>query len=130
MRTPELEARHRASATVARMTLTIFKGMASDFGRKNIASTVPELLVAMVIRLNDYDGLPPLSISELTRLTGIPRQTVRRIIERLVRRGVVNRTRGGITGNDDYLQERLRADFFLQIVAAIRTAADELASFL
>lgn len=130
MRTPELEARHRASATVARMTLTIFNRMASDFARKNIVATVPELLVAMVVRLNDFDGLPPLSISEITRLTGIPRQTVRRIVERLARRGVVTRTDGGITGNDAYLQDRLRADYFMEIVAAIRTAAEELESFL
>lgn len=129
MRTPELEARIRASATVARMTLTVFRAMGSDFGHKNIVATVPELLIAMAIRINDYDGLPPLSISELARITGIPRQTVRRKVDRLVRRGVAIRTNGGIVGADQYLQDRIRADFFMEIVEAIRAAAQALEHF-
>lgn len=129
MRSPELEARFRASAAVARMTLTIFRGMSSDFGHRNIAASVPDLLLAMAIRLNDFEGLPPLSISELHRITGIPRQTVRRKIDRLVRRGAVVRTDGGITGTDSYLQDRLKADYFMEIVAAIRAAAEELEAF-
>src|SRR4051794_37381025 len=89
MRTPELEARHRASAIVARMFLRTLTAIMGDLVRKNLSTTVPEMLIAMVVRLNDDQRKTPISISEIERMIGIPRKTVRRHVDRLVERGVV-----------------------------------------
>lgn len=97
-----------------------------DFALNNIAATLPELLIAMVVRLNDDRGDPPVSISEINRITGISRQTVRRHIARLVARGVVIREDDGILGNDAYLFERIDAPYFKEIVRAVLEAADQL----
>jgi DNA-binding transcriptional ArsR family regulator len=129
MRPPELEARHRASAIVARMYLRTLQAMMGDFALNNISATLPELLVAMVIRLNDYQQKPPVSISEIARITGISRRTVRRHTERLLGRGVVIRKDDGILGNDAYLEQRVDAAYFREIVAAIRDAAKELEDY-
>lgn len=129
MRTPELEARHRASAIVARMYLRTLQAMMGDFALNNVSATLPELLIAMVIRLNDHQGRPPVSISEIARITGISRRTVRRHADRLLERGVVIRKDDGILGNDAYLEQRIDAAYFKEIVQAIRDAAKELENY-
>src|SRR5258708_834258 len=129
MRTPELEARHRASAIVAQMFLSCLRAMMGDFEKVNISSVLPELLIAMVVRLNDDGNKPAISLSEISRIVGIPRQTVRRHVEQLVKRGVVIRTDGGVVGSDTYLFERIDAPYFKDIVAAIRAAALALEQF-
>src|SRR4051794_474508 len=129
MRTPELEARHRASAIVARMYLRTLQAMMGDFALNNISATLPELLIAMVIRLNDHQQKTPVSISEIARITGISRRTVRRHAERLLARGVVIRKDDGIVGNDAYLEQRVDAAYFKEIVQAIRDAAKELEDY-
>ena len=126
MRTPELEARHRASAIVARMYLRTLTAIMGDLSRDNLALTVPDMLIAMVVRLNDDQGKPPISISEIERMTGISRRTVRRHIEQLVERGVVIRSDDGVVGSDAYLLSRLDAAYFKEIVQAVRDAAKEL----
>ena len=129
MRSPAMAARHRASASVARMMLVCFRAMTGDFAAKNIAAMMPELLIAMVVRVNDESGLMPISISSIARLTGIPRRSVTRRIERLIQRGVVLQKDGGITGNDGYLKARIDAAYFRMVVEAIRNAARELENF-
>src|SRR3954469_21047473 len=89
MRTPELEARHRASAIVARMYLRTLQAMMGDFARENVSMTLPDMLIAMVVRLNDDQRRTPISISEIERMTGISRKTVRRHVKQLAERGVV-----------------------------------------
>ena len=126
MRTPELEARHRASAIAARMYLRTLTAIMGDLSRDNLALTVPDMLIAMVVRLNDDQGKPPISISEIERMTGISRRTVRRHIEQLVERGVVIRSDDGVVGSDAYLLSRLDAAYFKEIVQAVRDAAKEL----
>ena len=104
-------------------TLTAIMG---DLSRDNLAMTVPDMLIAMVIRLNDDQGKPPISISEIERMTGISRRSVRRHIEQLVERGVVIRSDDGVVGSDAYLLARLDAAYFKEIVQAVRDAAKEL----
>jgi predicted DNA-binding transcriptional regulator len=126
MRTPELEARHRASAIVARMYLRTLTAVMNDLSRDSLATTVPEMLIAMVVRLNDDQGKPPISISEIERMTGISRKTVRRHVNRLIGRGVVIRRDDGVIGSDAYLLARVDAPYFKEIVQAVRDAAKEL----
>lgn len=126
MRTPELEARHRASAIVARMYLRTLTAVMTDLARDSLAMTVPEMLIAMVVRLNDDQGKPPISISEIERMTGISRKTVRRHIKQLIERGVVIRRDDGVLGSDEYLLARVDAPYFKEIVQAIRDAAKDL----
>ena len=111
------------------MYLRTLQAMMGDFALNNIGATLPELLIAMVIRLNDYQRKPPVSISEIARITGISRRTVRRHAERLLGRGVVIRKDDGILGNDAYLEERIDAAYFREIVEAIRDAAKELENY-
>lgn len=129
MRTPELEARHRASAIVARMYLRTLQAMMGDFARENISMTLPDMLIAMVVRLNDDLRKTPVSISEIERMTGISRKTVRRHVRQLVERGVVIREDDGVVGSDAYLSARIDAAYFKEIVAAIRDAAKELEGY-
>ena len=129
MRTPELEARHRASAIVARMYLRTLQAIMGDLARESLATTVPEMLIAMVVRMNDDQEKPPISISEIERMTGISRKTVRRHVNRLIGRGVVIRSDDGVRGSDDYLMARIDAAYFREIVEAIREAAEALEGF-
>jgi hypothetical protein len=126
MRSPALKRRARRSAIVAKMTLTIFREMTRDFGHKSLAACIPELLIAMVIRENDEEGLPPISISEISRVTGIHRKTVGRHINRLVKRGAFIREDDGVYGNDAYLEARLDDVFFKTILQAIIDADEAL----
>jgi biotin operon repressor len=129
MRTPELEARHRASAIVARLYLRTLKAMMGDFARENFSMTLPDMLIAMVVRLNDDQRKTPVSISEIERMTGISRKTVRRHVRQLVERGIVIREDDGVVGSDAYLLARIDAAYFKEIVAAIRDAAKELEGY-
>lgn len=127
MRTPELEKRHHASAVIARMLLTCCRAMLQGYDRqKNIAAVLPELLVAMAIRINDDEGKPPISINAIAANTGLPRTDVRRWLVPLIRQGVIVKSGGGYIDNDAYMQERADAPYFKQIVAAIREAAEAL----
>lgn len=126
MRTPELEARRRASAIVARMYLRTLTAIMGDLSRDSLAMAVPDMLIAMVVRLNDDQGKPPISISEIERMTGISRRTVRRHVEQLVERGVVIRSDDGVVGSDAYLLARIDAAYFKEVVQAVRDAAKEL----
>ena len=126
MRSPALIRRHRQSAIVSRMILTCLSAMMGDFERESVSAAVPELAVGMVIRLNDEDNKPPISISKITEKTGISRKTVGRHVERLADRGVVIRNGDGVTGNDAYLETRMEADYFRAMLRAIIDAADQL----
>lgn len=126
-RSRALDRRARRSAIIARLTLTIFRNMTGDFGLRNLAACVPDLLISMTIRDNDEAGLPPISFSEISRLTGISRRTVGRRIDRLEARGAfIHEEDVGAYGNDDYLEARLHADFFMNILQATAEAAEAL----
>lgn len=129
MRTPELEARHSASAAVSRMFFTVLKAALGTFPETNISAGLPDLLIAMAVRLNDFDRQPPISLSHIARMTGMPRATVRRNVEKLLERGVVVRSDDGIIGSDAYLLERIDADYFKAVVRAIRCCANVLKDF-
>jgi predicted transcriptional regulator len=111
------------------MYLRTLKAMMGDFARENFSMTLPDMLIAMVVRLNDDQRKTPVSISEIERMTGISRKTVRRHVRQLVERGVVIREDDGVVGSDAYLLARIDAAYFKEIVAAIRDAAKELEGY-
>ena len=126
-RSRALDRRARRSAIIARMTLTIFRNMSGYFGHSNLAACVPDLLISMTIRDNDESGLPPISLSEISRMTGISRRTVGRRIDRLEERGAfIHEMDTGAYGNDAYLEARLHAKFFMIILQAIAEGAEAL----
>jgi DNA-binding transcriptional ArsR family regulator len=126
MQTSELDARRRASGIIAQMFLQCLQAMMGELGSDNFTDRLPELLVAMVVRINDARGNGPLSISEINRTTGMSRQTIRRHIVRMVERGVIVRKDDGIIGSEAYLFERIDAPYFQNIVSAVINAADQL----
>jgi len=126
MQTPELEARRSASGIIAQMFLQCLQAMMGELHSDNFTDGLPELLIAMVVRINDARGAGPLSISEVNRTTGMSRQTIRRHVARMIERGVIERKDDGISGSEAYLFERIDAPYFQNIVAAIIEAADQL----
>jgi DNA-binding transcriptional ArsR family regulator len=132
MRTPELQARHRASTVVCQMLLicchAALQGYNRD-GNKNIAVLWPEILTIMAIRVAEAHRRPPISINRLARLTGLSRRTVARSITHLVRHGVIEKKGEGYIGCDAYMQARLNARYFKHMVAAIKAASRELRDY-
>lgn len=126
MQTPELEARRRESGIVAQMFLKCLQAMMGEHADAHFMDRLPELLIAMVVRINDARGNGSLSISEINRITGMSRATVRRHIERMIARGVILRRDDGIVGSDAYLFERIDLPYFQNIVTAILDAAEQL----
>jgi hypothetical protein len=130
MRTPELQARHRASAVVCHMLLILSHSMLQGYSRnRNIAAVFPEMLVVAAIRVNDDQGRPPISINRIAKVVGLPRQNVRRAIAQLIKHGLVQKSGNGYIFCDSYVEARLRARYFRRMVAAIRAAAHELRNF-
>jgi hypothetical protein len=126
-RSPALDRRARRSAIVARLTLTIFREMTRDFGHNDLAECVPDLLISMAIRVNDEDGHAPIALKQLERFTGISRRTVGRRINSLAKRGAfIFEEDVGVYGNDAYLEARMEADFFINIMLAIAEAEEAL----
>jgi len=127
LRTPEFEARHRASAVISRMMLIVCRSMLEGYSRdRNIAAAFPEMLITMAIRDNDDQGLPPISVSAIARQTGLPRASVQRWLARLTQHRVIKKSDEGCVGDDRFLEARLDAKYFERIVAAIRLAARQL----
>ena len=129
MRTPEMEARHHASAVVAQLVLIICRGMLRGYsGRgKNIAAVFPDLLTVMAIRVNDDRRMRPTTPTKIAKATGLPRETVRRALLHLCKHGVIVKIgASGYIGNDAYMQARKDADYYRHIVNAIIAAAREL----
>ena len=131
MRSAELEARHNAAAVVSKLMLICCRAFPQGYNRenKNFAALMPELLVAMVIRVNDGKRGPPLSANRISKRIGMPRANVRRWLDQLVKQGIITKSDGGYVGNDDYLRARQDALYFKRIVRAIRAAAKALDSY-
>lgn len=128
MRTPELEARHRASVAISKMALVIAQAAVENFTEESITAAVPPLLVAMAVRMQEGEGKPHVSISEVARLTGVSRQTVRRLAEGLVAKGVLIRHFDGLISSDVFLQQ-IDPAYFRGVVTAIREAAKALEGY-
>lgn len=122
-----LARRHRQSAIVARMMLTIVALFHRDYSRKHIGAVFEELLVAMAVRDHDEhgDGVP-ISVNGIAKKLGVPRSNVIRAVARLIHHGVIERSEKGCRGRLDYLQARIDAEYFTGIVRAVIEAADEL----
>jgi hypothetical protein len=125
MRTPELEARHSASAIISEMMLEVCAAMLEGYngGKTNFAAVWPEWQVIMVIRLNDHRALPPLSVNKIAHITNVSRRNVDRLIANLIAHGVIKKSGTGYIGEDMYLYERLTASYFKRVVTAIDVAA-------
>ena len=130
MRTLELDARRHAAAVASKMLLICCSAMLDGYSRqKKIAAVLPEMLVIMAIRVNEDEGGPPISVSRIATSIGMPRANVRRSLAHLIKHGVIEQSGKGYIGADAYLEARLRAPYFLRLIAAIRDAARELDGF-
>ena len=122
-----LARRHRQSAIVSELVVSIVQGMQRAQRYKNIGRMVEHYMVAMAIRLNDDAGRDPATIATLAKFLNIPRTNVRRAADALVRSGIVLRREDGrYIGNLEYLAERIDAPYFRDVTAAILKAADDL----
>jgi DNA-binding transcriptional regulator YhcF (GntR family) len=132
MRTPELEARYRASTVVCQMLLICNHSILDAYNRdgsKNIAVVYPEILTAIAIRVAEGHRRPPISISRLAKMTGLSRRTVARAIAHLVGHGVIEKSGNGYIGSESWMQARLNAPYFKRMVKAIKAAAHELRDY-
>jgi DNA-binding MarR family transcriptional regulator len=133
MRTPELEARHRASTVVCQMLLICSHSMLEAYNRssknKNVAILFPDILTVAAIRVAEGHRRPPISINRIAKETGLSRRTVGRSVAQLIKRGVIEKSGRGYIGREAYLQARLNARYFKRIVVAIKAAAHELRDF-
>ena len=123
---PALARRHRQAAILSRMMLAVIGSLHSAYRRKNVGAVFPELMISMVIRINDDEGKPPLHINTLAKLVKMPRSNVRRALEYLIVVGLVKKQNDGYVGDLDFLKARLNPPYWLDALAAIETAADEL----
>jgi hypothetical protein len=123
----KLEKRHRQSAVVSTMFLTVSAAMRKAYRRKkNLGALFEEMLVVMAIRKND-DGLGnPLTIACLAKILNMPRSNVKRAAEALVGEGLIRKEGAAFVGDLEYLAANQEAEYFKVAVSAILEAADTL----
>jgi CRP-like cAMP-binding protein len=133
MRTPELQARHRASTVVCQMMLIICRALLDGGynrnGSKNPALLLPELMTIWAIIVAEGHRRPPISINRIANRTGLSRRTVGRAIPHLTKQGVIEKTGEGYISCAAYMQARSNARYFKRIVAVIHAASRELRHF-
>jgi DNA-binding transcriptional ArsR family regulator len=131
MRSPELEARHTASADVSQLFIVVCLLLTKGYNRDgdNLATLGPEIFCSMVVRLNDHRRRPSLSVNQIAKITGLPRANVQRWMRTLEKQGVVRKSGKGYIGNDAWLEARRDAPYFKRIVRAIIAAARRLEKF-
>jgi hypothetical protein len=124
-----LARRRRQSAIVSEMTITIFGAMNRAFARrKNFSGTFEKVLVAMAISRNDDAGGAPLNVASIVKILNIPRSNAKRATDDLIREGAIRREGAGFTLDLTYMKQRIDADYFKAMMAAIKKAAADLAS--
>lgn len=124
---PALAKRHTQSAIVSVMMISIIASVRRAYQRKrNAGSVVEEILVAMAIRQNDEANGAPLTVSGIAKMLNVPRSNVKRATDDLIGVGMIRKEGAGFVGNLAYLEARLDADYFKDVLAAILKAADAL----
>ncbi|MEY9428164.1 putative transcriptional regulator [Bradyrhizobium ottawaense] len=124
----EYARRHTKAAAVSRMFLTCTRAMSRAYPhQKNVGQLLPDLLVIMAIRVNDQRRrCKPISISQIARVTGLPRTNVRRILPLLLKVGVIDKSDDGYVGDTAFLRKRIKARYFQAILKAVERCAREL----
>ncbi|MBR0879083.1 hypothetical protein ACVMGC_004745 [Bradyrhizobium barranii subsp. barranii] len=98
------------SVILSRMLLVNFRAMHRAYeagGEQNIDKVFPEMLIGMAVLVKTYRKMAPCSASALSRMTGLPRSTVRRRSDRMVELGVLRKTDGeGYTFHESFITGR------------------------
>jgi hypothetical protein len=121
-----LVVRRAQAAIVARLWVTICLAFAREYRRKHIGAIFTDILVGMLIRQNDDDGKPPLSISCIAKILNMPRSNVKRATDALMSQGVIISHEGAFTENEAFIAGRLDSNCAATIIGAILKAADDL----
>lgn len=86
--------------------------------------TVPTAILTERGRLADLSGIRPLRLRDVAAITGIPRETVRRKLERLAENNYVRRTEAGWIVIGDRVEPHLR-EFTRDTVMRLVAVCDE-----
>jgi hypothetical protein len=133
MRDAELEGRLFAAAVMSRLIVTCCEAMHEGYQRdgKNMLALFPEVYIIMLIRMNDSFGTGrPVTAYRIHKITNLPYPNVRRWMLELCEQGAIRKSGRGYSGNDDFLVgARMRAPYFLRMVAEVLRSARELAPF-
>lgn len=86
--------------------------------------TVPTAILTERGRLADISGIRPLRLRDVAAITGIPRETVRRKLERLAEKNYVRRTEAGWIVIGDRVEPDLR-EFTRDTVMRLVAVCDE-----
>lgn len=122
-----LRKRHHQSAIVSAMVLVIFDCMREVYQRKpSLNAMLEEMIIACLVRRNDFEGGEPMTAMQMHKKLGIPRTNAIRAANILVETGVLKRQGQGFVGNLDYLETRIEAAYFVDMLTAIQKAAHEL----
>lgn len=119
--------RHTQSAIVSKMVLVIYDCMREVYQRKpSLNAMLEEMVIACLIRRNDFDGNEPMKATQISKATGIPRTNVNRAADIMINSGIVKKERGGFTSNLEFLEEKKEAEYFKNMLTAIHEASREL----
>jgi hypothetical protein len=121
-----LTKRHRQTAHVALLHLRVWRALQSATA---INSDYPEVLCVAAIRVNDERKRAPCSIHVVAKMTGLPWSSAKRYLDRLVKKGVLQKQGDGYVGCTDYLRVRVDAPHFERIKRYIKTCAAMLGKF-
>jgi biotin operon repressor len=111
------------------MITAIFKAAYESYWRghdskgDNIGKALVQWYVSMALRILSKGGAP-VAISQIARMTGLPRINVKRHLDALAKFGVVIADDGHYRTNLNYVDTR--GDAFAQMIEAVYAAADAL----
>jgi hypothetical protein len=88
----------RERAVLARLWIALFKSIQRDY--KSFNNDFITLFVGMIVFDRSAEGRKPPTASDIARVTGFPRTTVLRHLQRMQRDGLVHRKNGGYCVTD------------------------------
>ncbi|MBO4221997.1 helix-turn-helix domain-containing protein [Bradyrhizobium neotropicale] len=117
----------RDSVMLSRMLLVNFRCMHRAYeggGEQNIDKVFPEMLIGMAVLVKTYRKMAPCSARSLSRITGLPRSTVRRRSDRMVELGVLHKTEGeGYSFQEKFITGRTDKTNLLRVRKSVLIAA-------
>jgi hypothetical protein len=127
-RDDEIELQLQCFATAAELLHKIEIERVAYYGgdpNKGVWPIIGELHLMLYVRQNDAANQPPLSLRQLQVLSHMPYETLRRCVKSLVKRGAVSDGRG-VSGRDDFIQQRLVGNYAQRTADAIHLASRKL----
>src|SRR5258707_9756514 len=85
-------------AVLARLWIALFKSIQRDY--KSFNNDFITLFVGMIVFDRSAEGKKPPTASDIPRVTGFPRTTVLRHLQRMQRDGLIHRKNGGYCVTD------------------------------